>query len=511
MQAAPDFQVGSTGSLLIALRGFYRELGYRAELAWIRVDGACACGAAACSSDPHFLRAADAERTGVHLVIGAENALAVGDGRILQEILGRAPRIPVLRHGGIGYVFLADAGDLPDLFPVLGPGPRGWIPLPPHCCDNEAGEWCKPPSWLTPLGDSAEVLPRAAEVLGAGLLSRLERFEHLGAQLSELGGDGPIGVDEIVAASVEQLALGTSSQEAIASLAALCIAGVTSLERAYRLLDLNEELLGGSHDLAETLHRAVAGALLGDGEIPGAETRAVLGRALAELAGFAEGDGDDFGPDGEFRLAENALAPEPEEEVEQAGPQPGGGEGEEIDWAEVLGDAAQNLAALPLAVALLGMSGLGPDCDGLAKLALLDMAITTLPAPTEHPVELLSYLWPRVTDLTADLEIHLVVVQLFAAMLWRFQIMAEAGMIPGEPDLAGQLGSGVGAAAISDLIGAPSVVFWLERHVLATATAATLGLRVRKVAEVLALLQGEIAIDASTAHLLSLLGEGLDD
>ena len=559
VETSPDFQVGSTGSLLIALRGFYRGLSYRVELAWIRADGICVCGDAACGSDPHFVPENALESTGVHLVMSADNALAMRGGPILQKILARTSGVPVLRHGGTAYVFVSDPHCAPKLFPVLGTAPRTWIPLPPHYSDNEAGEWRKLPSWLTPLSVSAKALPPVAEVFGAAVLGRSERLGRLGDELSELLDNGAISLDEIVGAALEHLALEASAEAAMAFLAALCIAQLITVDRAYQLLDRSERLLECDGECvgvgAENFHRAIAGVLFGDQDFAGEAIKAVLQAVLAELADF-DGDEDEdwsteddgFGVaeeeeiDGGFDAGEAAAdGPAPEPTGENSGGiavgwecpdeefdddlAAGSGNAEmvplravddkaynkEIDWAAVLQRRVSGDPALSLAILFLGMSELGLDAHGLTKLAVLDMATTVLGEPMEDLASLLGYLWPSAADFMADLDVHRIAVQLFAALLWRFRMIAEAGMHPGEPDLLSLIERGAGGAAVSELIGAPSVLFWLERHVLAVSGAEALAKRVGRVAWVMGSVGYGVLDSVSTGHLLSLLQGRLDD
>ena len=566
MDVQPDFQVGSLGSLLIGLRSFYRGLGFQVELAYIRTGGECACGDELCSSSPHFV-SDDIDRSqGVHLVMSAHNALATRDLRVLHGVLGRSTRVPILRHGGTGYIFVLDPENVPDLFPVIEPGVGLWISLPPQKSDDIVGTHGLP-AWLTPLNALTGELPDVGTVFHPVVVSRWEQLRALGADLWErLCGDGALGLDEIIVAAAERIAIDNDLPGLVELLAAVCIGDMITLDRAHQLLEANEHLLTAEEPLVELLHRNLYNVLFGEDELDtGAITGCLTDAAMSlvdiseyddegedsteDYDGVSENDADDeealeelnefppvdedFATETEGVLADAAadavtdgsLAPEiwsepvfaeisgEDDELDEVAALAliDGGEEEKIDWVSAVDGWEGELSAPFLAMRFLGMTELGLTDDDLTKLALLDLAITALPSIDENLGDLLTCLWPSVSAFAADLYFHTLAVQLFAGMLLRFKMIGDAGMLIESPSLTQQLEAGGGAVIFSDLMGSPSILFWLERHILNTNTPALLAQRVSFVAEVLGMVRHGIIGSVSTSHFVELIGDDIDD
>lgn len=569
MGAAPDFQVGSLGSLLIGLRSFYRGLGFQVELAHIRSGGNCACGDELCSASPHFV-SDDVDRGhGVHLVMSAHNALATRDLRILHGALGRSTRVPILRHGGTGYIFVLDPENVPDLFPVIGPGAGLWISLPPQKSDDIVGAHGLP-AWLTPLIALTGDLPDVGTVFHPVVVSRWEQLRALGEDLwQRLCGDGVLGLDEIIVVAAERLTLDADLSALVELLAVACTGDMITLDRAHQLLEANRHLFE-TVDLVDLLHRQLYSVLFSEDDLDVSSiTRCFTDAAMFLIDLNADDDvedndaKEDINDDGEVTEEEDDYeedeASDNNSNDDESGQEEINGyppfdetipansedalpetelasqavdvwsepvfaeivgefdeltecdEEEKIDWARAVDGWEGEFSAPFLAMHLLGMEELGLTDDDLTKLALLDLAITALPSENGNLADLLTCLWPTVSDFASDLHFHSMAVQLFAGMLLRFKMIGDAGMLLESPSLVQQLEVGQGAHIFSDLMRSPDVLFWLERHVLNTNTPELLRLRVSFVAEVLGMVRRGIVESISTSHFLELIGADIGD
>ena len=532
MENAPRFHIGPLGVLLATLRGFYCDFGYLVELAYVRTGGVCGCEDPYCQEIPHFADVGADFAQRVHLVMKANHALASSDMRVLHRVWGKGRPIPLLRHGGTGYVFVSDPENFPELSPVLGLEKDRWISLPPHRSDDLDGSYSLP-AWITPLSVAIDDLPRVRELFELSVFQRIDQLQDLGAEVWAMGGNGIITPPELVDVAVEKVAGDGHTDEVCALVAALCVAGLITMERAYQHLELVQQPPGSDWLGKESLYKSIMGVLFSEGDINTSEIYSLLlDRAISlvdveiddddDLADRSETLGNDDSDDeveaGDLTMWLNAPAIE---NLMVIGDGPfdddadGLGDGVKvragIDWVSVVERCQPQISPVSLVGMLLEMSELGLSDDVLTKLALLDMAATALPSQSSDPASLLEYLWPEPESLLSDLRLHLIVVQLFAGLLLRFEMIAQAGMLMREPTLPEQMSAGQGLSAISELIGDPGVVFWLTRHVLNVTTPDLLGKRFRVVASILAIAGNDIIPSVSLSHFLAILGGDIHD
>lgn len=532
MEKSPKFHVGPLRSLLTALRRFYCDLGYLAELAYVRSGGVCGCEDPTCQQTPHFAPAGADFAQRVHLVMKADNALATSDMRVLHHLNGRGRPIPLLRHGGTGYVFVSDPENFPELSPVLGLDKDRWISLPPHRSDDLGASYSLP-SWVTPLSVASIDLPRVRELFELSVFQRIEQLRDLRAEVWAMGGKGIITPSELVKVAVGKVAVDGRAAEVLALLAASCVAGLITMEETYLLLEQVRQTPGNDW-LRESLHKSIVGVLFSEGDIATAEIRSMLldcaislvdveSEANDDLVDHSETPGNDISDDpavpvdhfnsgtpGDLTMWLDAPAIENLMAIDD-GSFDAGADRAGIDWVSAVERCQQNVTPVSLVGMLLEMGELGLSDDVLTKLALLDMAATVFPTPPDNPAALLEYLWPTPESLLSDLRLHLIAVQLFAGLLLRFEMITQAGMLMREPSLPEQMSAGMGHSATSELIGEPSVVFWLERHVLNVTTPELLGKRFHAVAKILAIAGRGIIPSVSLAHFLAILGDDLHD
>lgn len=560
MGVMPDFEVGSFGSVLIGLRGFYRRLGFQVELAYTRMDGKCACGDDTCAANPHFV-SDDVDRThGIHLVMNARNALATRDPRILNGVFGRVAKVPILKHEGTVYIFVLNPESVPDLFPVLGPGTGLWISLPPQRSDDIVGTFGLP-AWLTPLDLATDQLPDVGSVFHPVVIERWEQLRALSEDLQQrISGDGVLDLAELLSVAAERVAIEGGYEELLDLVGKACIGDIVTLDHAYELLTSYQHLVSSDVDLVGSLHRMLYDILFVADDLNAEIVEKRLFDAALSLIDVEDDSDDDIPARGEdaddstvdedldefdedleldetldsLSEDESTLAPvtiddEPvfnesalalqlwehesipavftEELVETLDVLPG----EKIDWASVVSDWDQDFSALGFAMYLLTVKELSLEEDNLTKLALVDMLATAFPTGGDNLIQMLECLWPTTDEFASRLHFHSVVVQLFAGMLLRFKMVGDAGMLPESPSLLEQLAAGRGDHIFSDLVRSPQVLFWIETHILLVTTPGLLAQRVEFVANVLELVRHGIIEDISTAHFLTLIEDNIND
>lgn len=181
-----------------------------------------------------------------------------------------------------------------------------------------------------------------------------------------------------------------------------------------------------------------------------------------------------------------------------------------IDWERALSGVGGTLQPVSLVEALLGIPEITFSDDPLCTLALLDMAITAIPDGAEQPLTLLSYLWPDSEALISTFRAHLLIVQLLAGLLARFEHACSHGVLTGEASLASLVTTG-SAAILSDLVADPATVFWIQRHLLSVTTPELLAIRIETVSKIVSAIGHSLIGDISTARFRALLGSAIDD
>jgi len=181
-----------------------------------------------------------------------------------------------------------------------------------------------------------------------------------------------------------------------------------------------------------------------------------------------------------------------------------------IDWERALSGVGGTLQPVSLVEALLGIPEITFSDDPLCTLALLDMAITAIPDGAEQPLTLLSYLWPDSEALISTFRAHLLIVQLLAGLLARFEHACSHGVLTGEVSLASLVTTG-SAAILSDLVADPATVFWIQRHLLSVTTPELLAIRIETVSKIVSAIGHSLIGDISTARFRALLGSAIDD
>lgn len=181
-----------------------------------------------------------------------------------------------------------------------------------------------------------------------------------------------------------------------------------------------------------------------------------------------------------------------------------------LDWRGALAGRETTVAPVVLVQIFLGMDELKFDEDPLTKLALLDMAVTAIPDGTDDPLTLFPYLWPESGAVMAEFHQHRILVEILAGLLLRFDMACSAGVFMGDPPLVALLAQDA-VATVSDLVGDPDLVFWLERHLFNVTTREQLGTRVQAISKIISAVGDDVVGDVSTEHLRSLLGETIND
>jgi hypothetical protein len=369
------------------------------------------------------------------------------------------------------------------------------------------------------------------------MLSRIAQLRAIGVELLERAGQGALPLDQIITYALGDLSTEGTEGDLLALLAAACVGEFITVGQAQRLLE---------HSAPERLPAAIYSTLFADGDVETDELLETLYEAavamIADGEGFDDLEVDADTPRSTGEINANAettgeLSPTTSQDIDQGRESESvivsaeafldeivdsegrftlddADEGttdeiasDEIDWAQALdGVDASTLTPLRLVAIMRSMDDLALPKTPLASLALLDMTLTAISAAPKYPCELLEYIWPTHQTLLDDFGDHMVVVQLLAGVLLRFEMMCDAGLLMPDTNLLDQLFHIDTVSLLSDLFGAPDIVFWLERHVLG-GTPEQLTARIHKVADVLDTVGVEIIPDVSTAYYLELIGE----
>ncbi len=557
MADMPIFRVDDLGSLVEELYRFYRNLGYPVAFAYIRANGLCACGDSSCTLDPHLLAGDTLKDTGRSGSISQTSQLSLSPRLVIQtsftvategsSVLGHIKdtvSVPILRHGNTCHLFVRDASAFPNLWPILGRPNTSWVSLPPYRSDSPAGGYDLP-AWLAPLSIAKDQLPLLSDLLPSGVVSRIAQLQRVGVEVQQRTGEGVIPLDQIVTYAAEALQRSGQTQETLALLGAACVGELLSVGQANRLLghdtdELRVAILDtlftegdiATDELIETLYDSAVAMIL-DSEGIDSE-----GREDEDEDG--DGDGDAAKNEAEAQELERSVHPGPAASI---GELKGNDDSESVaiyaenyldellesdqwntdpdempvavaesgalDWEQIL-DGVDPATLTPLTLVAIVLDELGISRDPLTSLALLDMALTAISEPPTHPDELFGYLWPTRQTLLDELEFHSVVVQLLAGILLRYKMMCEGGTLVADETFLDQLLHLNTPSLLSDLFGAPDIVFWLEKHVLQTPLI-QLDTRIHKIAYVLDTVGAEIIPDVSTRYYLDLIRERIDD
>ncbi|WP_298335050.1 hypothetical protein [Ferrimicrobium sp.] len=547
----PIFRVDDLGSLVEELYRFYQNLGYPVAFAYIRANGLCACGDSGCALDPHLLAGDTLKEIGRSGSTNQASQLSVSPRLVIQtnftvategsSVLGHIKdtvSVPILRHGNICYLFVRDASAFPNLWPVLGQPSISWVSLPPYRSDSPAGGYDLP-AWLAPLSIAHDQLPLLNDLLPQSVFSRITQIQRVGIEVQQRTGEGVIPLDQIVTYAAEELQRSGQTQETLALLGAACVGELLSVGQAHRLL---------GHDTDE-LRVAILDTLFAEGDIATDELIEILYDSAVAMIIESEGIDSEGLEDEDADAAENDAEAQELEGSVHPGPMAGIGElkgnddsasvaiyaenyldeliesdqwdadpddmsvtaldSDALDWEQIL-DGVDPATLTPLTLVAIVLDELGISRDPLTSLALLDMALTAISEPPMHPDELFGYLWPTRQALLGELEFHSVVVQLLAGILLRFEMMCEAGTLVADETFLDQLLHLNTPSLVSDLFGAPNIVFWLEKHVL-QAPLVQLDTRIHKIAYVLDTVGAQIIPDVSTRYYLDLIRERIDD
>ncbi len=549
MADMPNFRVDDLGSLVEELYRFYQALGYPVAFAYVREHGLCACGDTACTLDPHVVTdnpREGARRSGAsdeesyplirgRLVMQTSFTVATEDTRVLGHIKDPVS-VPMLRHGSTSYLFVRDVAGVADLFPILGRPTTLWLSLPPYRSDSPTGGYDLP-SWLAPLSISPDQLPLVTDLFGPSVFSRIAQLQQVGVEVQQRTGEGVLPLDQIVTYAVSDLRANGQSGDTLALLAAATIGGLLSIGQAHRLLEND----------TDELRTVLLETLFAEGDIDTNELVELLYRSAVSMIQDGEGIDDDFDNDnGDVDSADEDQAGKYVDSTQQAsvdtldeeegsesieieaenyldelieserwdipelGDLPTGIEDSDaLDWEQIL-DGIDEPTLTPLKLVGTALDKLGLERDPLTSLALLDMALTAISEPPAHPAELFDYLWPTRRAFSDELEFHTIVVQLLAGILIRFDIMCDAGLLMSDATFLDQLLGLDTSSLVSDLFGAPDIIFWLQKHVL-SAPLAQLDTRIHKIAHVLETIGTQIVPNVSTAYYLDLIGERLYD
>ncbi|MHB1732958.1 MAG: hypothetical protein ACYCU8_05830 [Ferrimicrobium acidiphilum] len=548
MADMPNFRVDDLGSLVEELYRFYQALGYPVAIAYVREHGLCACGDTACTLDPHVVTdnpREGARRSGAsdeesyplirgRLVMQTSFTVATEDTRVLGHIKDPVS-VPMLRHGSTSYLFVRDVASVADLFPILGRPTTAWLSLPPYRSDSPTGG-CDLPSWLAPLSVPPDQLPLVTDLFGSSVFSRIAQLQQVGVEVQQRTGEGVLSLDQIVTYAVSDLRANGQSEDTLALLAVATIGGLLGISQAYRLLE---------NDM-DALRTLLLETLFTDGDIDTNELVELLYRSAVSMIQDGEGIDSDFDnddddsadedrePDDSVRAhlvatvgtlneeegsesvaieAENYLDELIESErwdIPELGDLPTGIEDSDaLDWEQIL-DGIDSSTLTPLKLVGTALDKLGLERDPLTSLALLDMVLTAISEPPAHPAELFDYLWPTRETFLDELKFHTIVVQLLAGILIRFDMMCDAGLLMSDVTFLDQLLGLDTPSLVSDLFGAPDIIFWLQKHVL-SAPLAQLDTRIHKIAHVLETIGTQIVPNVSTAYYLDLIGERLYD
>ena len=549
MADMPDFRVDDLGSLVEELYRFYQALGYPVAFAYVREHGLCACGDTTCTLDPHVVTdnpREGARRSGasheasyplirVRLVMQTSFTVATEDTRVLGHIKDPAS-VPMLRHGSTSYLFVRDVAGVADLFPILGRPTTLWLSLPPYRSDSPTGGYDLP-SWLAPLSISPDQLPLATDLFGPSVFSRIAQLQQVGLEVQQRTGEGVLPLDQVVTYAVSDLRANGQSGDTLVLLAAATIGGLLSIGQAHRLLEND----------TDELRTVLLETLFAEGDLDTNELVELLYRSAVSMIQDGEGIDDDFDNDNgdddsadedqagkyvdstqqasvdtlEEEEGSESVAIEAENyldeliETEQWNTSVDGDlpivveESDALDWEQIL-DGIDESTLTPLKLVGTALDKLGLARDPLTSLALLDMALTAISEPPAHPAELFDYLWPTRRAFSDELEFHTIVVQLLAGILIRFDMMCDAGLLMSDASFLDQLLGLDTPSLVSDLFGAPDIIFWLQKHVL-SAPLAQLDTRIHKIAHVLETIGTQIVPNVSTAYYLDLIGERLYD
>uniref|UniRef100_UPI002626E63B hypothetical protein n=1 Tax=Ferrimicrobium sp. TaxID=2926050 RepID=UPI002626E63B len=528
MADMPIFRVDDLGSLVEELYRFYRNLGYPVAFAYIRANGLCACGNSGCALDPHLLAGDTLKEIGRSGSISQASQLSLSPRLVIQtsftvategsSVLGHIKdtvSVPILRHGNICYLFVRDASAFPNLWPILGRPNTSWVSLPPYRSDSPAGGYDLP-AWLAPLSIAKDQLPLLSDLLPSSVVSRIAQLQRVGIEVQQRTGEGVIPLDQIVTYAAEELQRSGQTQETLALLATACVGDLLSVGQANRILghdtdELRVAILDtlftegdiATDELIETLYDSAVAMILDsegidseglededeDEDADAAENEAEaqeLERSVhpGPVVSIGELKGNDDSESVAI-CAENYLDELIESDQWNADPDEmpvAAAESDALDWEQIL-DGVDPATLTPLTLVAIVLDELGISRDPLTSLALLDMALTAISEPPTHPDELFGYLWPTRQTLLDELEFHSVVVQLLAGILLRFEMMCETGTLVADESFLDQLLHLNTPSLLSDLFGAPDIVFWLEKHVL-QAPLIQLDTRIHKIAYV---------------------------
>jgi hypothetical protein len=402
---------------------------------------------------------------------------------------------------------------------------------------------------LAPLSIAKDQLPLLSDLLPSGVVSRIAQLQRVGVEVQQRTGEGVIPLDQIVTYAAEALQRSGQTQETLALLGAACVGELLSVGQANRLLghdtdELRVAILDtlftegdiATDELIETLYDSAVAMIL-DSEGIDSE-----GREDEDEDGDGDGDGDGDAAknEAEAQELERSVHPGPAASI---GELKGNDDSESVaiyaenyldellesdqwntdpdempvavaesgalDWEQIL-DGVDPATLTPLTLVAIVLDELGISRDPLTSLALLDMALTAISEPPTHPDELFGYLWPTRQTLLDELEFHSVVVQLLAGILLRYKMMCEGGTLVADETFLDQLLHLNTPSLLSDLFGAPDIVFWLEKHVL-QAPLIQLDTRIHKIAYVLDTVGAQIIPDVSTRYYLDLIRERIDD
>ncbi len=176
-----------------------------------------------------------------------------------------------------------------------------------------------------------------------------------------------------------------------------------------------------------------------------------------------------------------------------------------IDWERAFAGTECPLQPVALVEALLVLPEVAFSDDPLCKLALLDMAVTQIPQGADSPGPFFASTWPDSESLIADFAQHLVVVQIFAALLLRYESACSTRVLAGEASLAELLTTG-NAAIVSDLVADPDTVFWIQRRLLSVTTPDLTRLRLDTVSQIISAIGHGSLGDITTSYLRELTG-----
>ena len=281
MENLPDFETGSPDSGRNGYASYLRGLGHLVEQAYRRTNGACACGDSSCRKIPHFADESGASRQ-THLVMRAEHVVQTSEMSVIQRALRFGADVPILRHGGISYLFISDVPVLPHAAPVISPG-SGWIALPPYRSDDPDGNYTQP-AWISSaLALRPEELPQAVEVFGPSAVSRAKELSRIAEAVSAPAGERAVALSEIVLRACESLLGSGRTDELEAFLAVSSASGMISSQEAAHWLSGRGESSADHGEVAARMTKTVAAVIFSESEIDLDEVNELLLDAAVNL------------------------------------------------------------------------------------------------------------------------------------------------------------------------------------------------------------------------------------